>query len=164
MELLTPDVGLIFWTTVTFLLLVFLLGKFAWKPILKALEEREQRIRQAIEEAERLRADAQQHLEEQKRRLAAAHETTLRLIEEGKEKAEQVGAELLEKAQREAEAQLARARREIELARTQAVDRIRREAADLALHAAARVLERAVDESENRRLAEEYVAELEGER
>ena len=54
MDLVTPDIGLVFWTTLTFLLLVWLLGKFAWKPILNSVKEREQSIENAIKAAERI--------------------------------------------------------------------------------------------------------------
>jgi F-type H+-transporting ATPase subunit b len=70
MDLLSAEPGLIFWTIVTFLLLLAILWKFAWNPILGALDARERAIQKTIEDAERLQAEAQAILEEHQKRLA----------------------------------------------------------------------------------------------
>ncbi len=160
MELLNAEPGLIFWTTVTFLLLLGVLWKFAWNPILGALEAREKAIQRTIDDAEALQAEARRLLEEHKARLAEAREEGTRIVEESRQAGERVRAEILEKARHEADLAVERARRQIELETDQALQTVREKAVDLALRAAGKVLERSLDDADHRRLADRAVAEL----
>lgn len=160
MDLLTPEPGLIVWTIVTFVLLLAILWKFAWNPILGALEARELAIKQTIDDAERLQAEAAALLEEHRAQLAQARAEGNRLLDEARQVGEKMKADILEKARSEAEKVVERAHRQLELETEQAIQTIRAEMADLALRAAEKVLERSLTGDDHRRLAEEAIAEI----
>ncbi len=164
MELLSADPGLIVWTIVTFVLLLGILWKFAWNPILGALDARERAIQSTIEDAERLRAESEKVLEEHKKRLAEARQEGNRVLDEARQAGERMKQDIVEKAREEGTQMVARAERQIQLETEEAVQKIRAQAADLALLAAERVLGRALNEADHRRLADDAVAELIGER
>jgi F-type H+-transporting ATPase subunit b len=160
MDLLTPEPGLIVWTIVTFVLLLAILWKFAWNPILGALEARELAIKKTIDDAERLQAEAAALLEEHRAQLAQARAEGNRLLDEARQVGEKMKADILEKARSEAERVVERAHRQLELETEQAIQTIRAEMADLALRAAEKVLERSLTGDDHRRLAEEAIAEI----
>ena len=161
MDLLNPNVGLAIWTIVTFVVVLLVLRRFAWKPILASMDAREAGIRRLIDDAEAAREEADRLLEEYNRRLAEAREEGRRLVAEAKESAERVRAETLERARGEAEAIVARTGTEIDLEKKKALAEIRERAVDLAIHAAERVLEESLDDARHRRVAEDYLKELE---
>ncbi|WP_424245508.1 F-type H+-transporting ATPase subunit b [Elusimicrobium posterum] len=137
--LLTPDYGLIFWTIVNFLLLVFLLGKFAWKPIIGALEDRENKIAQDKKDAQSARDEAQKIKEELEKRLAG-------IAREAQEKMAQVEAlaqtqkeAIIAEAKHSSKVMIDQATVEIEAQKKMAVADIKKEVSDIALAAAAKV-------------------------
>lgn len=160
MELLQAEPGLIFWTIVTFALLLGVLWKFAWNPILGALEAREEAIRKTIDDAEALQAEAEALLEEHRQKLAEARSEGNRILDEARQAGESMKQDILEKARHEAERTVERAQRQLELETEQAIQTIRSRAVDLALKAAEKVLERSLEDADHRRLADEAVAEL----
>ena len=160
MELLQPETGLIFWTVVTFVVLLAILWKFAWNPILGALEAREQAIQRTIDDAERLQAEAGALLEQHRAKLAEARSEGNRVLDEARQAGERMKSEMLEKARAEADRVIERAHRQLELETEKALQDVRSRAADLALLAAERVLERSLSEADHRRLAEEAIAEI----
>lgn len=160
MDLLSADPGLIVWTIVTFLLLLGILWKFAWNPILGALEARELAIKRTIDDAERLQAEAEAVLKEHQKRLAEARAEGNRLLDEARQAGEHMKQDILEKARSESEKVLERAHRQLELETEQAIQTIRAGAADLALKAAEKVIERSLTDADHRRFADEAVAEL----
>src|SRR5574341_986220 len=113
MDILHPNVGLIFWTIVSFLILVFILGKFAWKPILLALQEREQKIRGALEQADKARAEAAELLRQNEKNMARAEEEYQKMMREAKALGEKTREEIVGKARAQAEQELKRANEEI---------------------------------------------------
>src|SRR5213082_506549 len=143
------NTGLIFWTLVVFGILLALLWKLGWPALLKAVEERERRIQQQLEEAERARAEAARLLEEHKRLVAAARADEKEL------------ATLLAQAREQYEQLLDRARKEIEGEKEKAILELRREAVDLSIAAASKLIEANLDSDANRRLVTEYLASLE---
>ncbi|HUF89448.1 MAG TPA: F0F1 ATP synthase subunit B [Gemmatimonadota bacterium] len=160
MDLLSADPGLIVWTIVTFLLLLGILWKFAWNPILGALEAREMAIQKTIDDAERLQAEAAAILEEHQKRLAEARAEGNRVLDEARQAGEHMKQDILEKARAEAEKVLERAHRQLELETEQAIQTIRAQAADLALKAAEKVIERSLTDADHRRFAAEAIEEL----
>jgi F-type H+-transporting ATPase subunit b len=160
MDLLSAEPGLIIWTVITFLLLLLILWKFAWNPILGALDARERAIQKTIEDAERLQSEAQALLEEHGKRLAEAREERNKILDQARQAGEHLKTEVLEKARREADQVLVRAKRQIELETEQAILTIRDQAAELAIKAAERVIERSLTDEDHRRMAREAVAEL----
>lgn len=161
MDLLKVEPGLIIWTFVTFLLLLLILRKFAWGPILAALDAREQAIQKTIDDAEELQRDAKALLEENEARLAKARNEGNRILDEARQAGEQMRADVLQKARDEAEQLMARAHRQMELETEQALKTIREQTADLALRAAEKVIERSLTDEDHRRFADEAIAEIE---
>ena len=160
MDLLSADPGLIVWTIVTFLLLLGILWKFAWNPILGALEARELAIQKTIDDAERLQAEAAAVLDEHQKRLAEARSEGNRILDEARQAGDHMKQDILEKARAEAEKVLERAQRQMELETEQAIQTIRAQAADLALRAAEKVIERSLTDADHRRFANEAIEEL----
>lgn len=155
---LTANVS--FWTVIIFLILLFVLAKFAFPPILGYAAAREKRIQEAIDEAARQRAETERLLEEQRQLLASARNDAQGLISEAQKDAERVRRDLLERARVEQEEMLARARREIDDERARAIESLRREAVDLAIAAASKLVEKRVDAQEDRRIVTEFLAHV----
>ncbi|HET9441272.1 MAG TPA: F0F1 ATP synthase subunit B [Longimicrobiales bacterium] len=155
---LTANVS--FWTLIIFLILLFVLAKFAFPPILGYAAAREKRIQEAIDDAARQRAETERLLEEQRQLLASARNDAQGLISEAQKDAERVRRDLLERARVEQEEMLARTRREIDDERARAIESLRREAVDLAIAAASKLVEKRVDAQEDRRIVTEFLAHI----
>jgi F-type H+-transporting ATPase subunit b len=154
------NTGLSFWTLVVFGILVFILGKYAWGPILGAVEARERGIQSALDEAAQRNEEAAGLLAEHKAQLADARRQANELIAEGKAAGEGVRKEIEEKARAEGQAIVERARVEIERERDAAIDALRKESVDLALAAASRLMQENLDQDKDRQLVERYLSEL----
>jgi F-type H+-transporting ATPase subunit b len=155
------NVALIGWTVLIFLILMGLLWKFGWPAILKSVEERERRIQQQLDEAERARAEAARLLEEHKKTIAGARAEAQEMIAKAKAVAEKERANLLAKTREEQDQMLERARREIDAEKDKAILALRKEAVDLSIAAASRLLEENLDSAANRKLVLEYLASIE---
>ena len=153
--------GLFFWTWLVFGVLMFVLWKFAFPAILKATEEREQTIARQLEEAAKANTDAQALLEQNRKAHTEARHQAQSLLAEAKAAIEKERATATEKTRQEQEALLDRSRREIVAERDKAMTELRREAVDLSLAAAARLLGRRMDSAADRALVEEYLSSLE---
>lgn len=153
--------GLFFWTWVVFFALLYLLKKFAWPPLVKATVEREKRIQALLEEAERRNKEAQALLAEHERLLADTRAKAHSIVAESKTLAEKERAVAMEKTRQEQEELLERARRDIAAERDRAVAELRREAVDLSLAAASKLIEKRLDSDTDRKLVQEYLAGLE---
>jgi F-type H+-transporting ATPase subunit b len=151
------NLGLSVWTVVIFAALLIVLWRFAWGPILSAVEAREKGIQGALEEAKTRQEEAQELLEEHKRQLADARRQAQEILAGGREAADRLRKELEGKAREESEAILNRARNEIEREKEAAVDVIRRESVDLALAAASKLLHQKLDGEQDRKLVMDYV-------
>ena len=154
------NTGMAFWTVLIFLILVGLLWKLGWPAILKSVEEREQRIQQQLDEAERGRVEAARLLEEQKQLLAAARAEGLEIIARAKTVAQKERETLLAKTHDEQELLLVRARTEIASETAKAIQAVRQEAVDLSLAAASKLIEANLDSDANRRLVTQYIDHL----
>ena len=152
------DLGL--WTIVVFLLLLFVLKKFAWGPMLQGLHKREERIQGAIADAQRLQAEAQRTHAELQARMARAEEDVRDLIDRARRDAQRVGDELVAKARNEIQTDRERLQREIAAARDQALQQIWNQTANLATQISAKLLRRQLTPDDNRRLVDEALAEI----
>lgn len=157
----TLEPGLIVWTWIVFIALFFLLRKFAWPHIVRATEERERTIRKQLNEAERLNGEAQAKLEEHYKLLAASKDQAHQLVNEAKALGEQEREQLLARTREEQEEMLERVKREIAAERERVVAELRREAVDLSLAAASKLIQRRLEGEDDRRIVEEYLAALE---
>jgi F-type H+-transporting ATPase subunit b len=147
-----------FWTVVIFLLLMAVLSKWAFPPILGYAAAREKRIQDSLDEAKRNREEAERLLATQRQELAQAKAQAQEFIAEGRTAAEKVRSELLERARQEQEAVVLRAKEEIELERDRAVEHVRREAVELAIAAASRLLEERLGNEQDRKLVTDYLS------
>ena len=158
--LLSLQSGLMFWTLVVFVILFVGLSKFAFGPITKAVADREQALLDAIEAARKDREDAAALLEQHRKAIEAARNEAQRYIAEGRAQAEKMKAEMLEQTHAQQAELLERARRDIEAEKTKAIDELRREAIDLALAGASKVIEKNLDDVQNRKLVESYLSSI----
>jgi F-type H+-transporting ATPase subunit b len=158
--LFSVDLGLMFWTIMTFGFLLFVLGRYAWKPMLGALDARERGIQEAIDEANRQREEAQRLMAEHREQLADARRQAQQMMGEGREAADRLRKELEQKARDESASILEAARREIARERDAAVEAVRREAVDVALAAASRILAERLDGQRDRQLVESFIDQL----
>jgi F-type H+-transporting ATPase subunit b len=159
--LITPKIGTIFWTMVTFIALAVFLRLFAWKPLLHAIEERERSIRESQAQTRRDRDEASALLVQNRQVLAQARQERSEAVEAGRRDAEVLKAEILEEARRQREQTLKQTQSQVETALRQAQGELRAAAADLAIRAASKLVTSNLDEAAQRRLVEEYLADLE---
>jgi F-type H+-transporting ATPase subunit b len=152
--------GLSLWTAITFLILVVLLAKFAWGPIVKMLDERERTIRGAIEEARKERAEAERLLAEQKSALVNAQREAAEMAKRNQAEVEAFRAELTSRARKEADELVASARRQIQEEKAKAVAEIKGQVADLAIDVARKLIKLNLDDKTQRVLVEEYISQL----
>ena len=152
--------GLTLWVAITFLVLIVVLAKVAWGPIVKMLDERERTIRDAIDQAKKERAEAEKLLGQQKDSLAQARREAADLAKKGQQEVEGLRAELTAKARKEADDLVATARRTIEEETRKAAAELKAQVADLAVGAATRIVKSSLDEKAQRALVEEYLREL----
>ena len=159
-SLLEPSYGLMVWTLVIFVILVFILSKYAFGPITASVEARERALEEAIASAKRDREEAARLLAEHRAALAASHGEAQKIIADARVAAERVRAELVEQAHAEQASLLARARQEIESEKARAIAELRREAVDLAIAGASKVIEKNLDQESNRKLVESFLASV----
>ncbi|HEU4585663.1 MAG TPA: F0F1 ATP synthase subunit B [Gemmatimonadaceae bacterium] len=159
-KLLSPNTGLMFWTLLIFLILMFVLTRFAFKPLTRAVEAREKALEEAIENARRDREEAAALLEAHRQLLRQGHEDAQRFVVEGRAAGEKVREEIVAQAHREQQQMLERARSEIAAERDRAIAELQREAVNLALLGAGKVIEKDLDNETNRRLVETFLASL----
>jgi F-type H+-transporting ATPase subunit b len=140
MELVKPAIGLIFWMVVTFGLLLFILGKYAWKPILGMLNEREKTIGDSLAEAQKARAEMAQLTAKNEELLNQAKEERNKILHEAKEAADKLKNEMLAKAQQDVEAKIQTAFREIDIQKKAAITEVKNSVGLLALDIAEKVI------------------------
>jgi F-type H+-transporting ATPase subunit b len=155
------EFGLIFWTWLVFFVLMYLLYKFAWPALVQATEEREKKIQAQLAEAEKARAEALAALEEGKRLAAEARASAQQLLSDARQVSEKERTALLERTRKEQEEMLERARRDIASEKDKALAALRREAVELSLAAAGKLVGERMDSDTDRRLVTEYLDSVE---
>jgi len=158
--LLEPNLGLMVWTLIIFVVLAVILAKAAFPKILAAVEAREQALEDAIESAKRDREEAARVLAEHKAALDASRGEAQKIIVDARAAAERVRSDLVEQAHTEQTSMLARARQEIESEKAKAILALRKEAVDLAIAGASKVIEKNLDQQGNRDLVEKFLASV----
>ena len=157
------NLGLSVWTTLVFISLLGILWKFAWGPLLTAVQAREDGIQDTLDQAANEREEAAKLLAEHREQMADARRQSQQMIAEGKEAGERVRQDIEEKARAEGDAMVERARESIEREKDAALDELRRESVDLALAAAAKLVQESLDEKKDRELVMGFIDELSGE-
>jgi len=159
--LVQPDPGLFIWTILTFLVLVALLAKFAWRPLLQALDARQQTIARSLEEAQRARQELERIQRESAQMMAQARVEAESVIARSRSDAEALREELKQKARTEAASIVKNAEKQIQLETARAVQQIRAEAVDLSVAIASKILKRQVSREDNQALIEETLKQVE---
>lgn len=161
-NLLSPNGGLMFWTLIIFAIFFGILWRFALPALVGAVEAREKSLRDALDAAARDREAAAAKLAEVEAQLAGARTEAQQLIANGRSAADKLRADLIEQAKAEQTAMLDRARKEIDNEKARAIDDLRREAVELALKGAGKVIEKNLDDATNRQLVESFLASVGG--
>lgn len=157
-NLLEPSAGLMAWTLIIFVVVGLILRRFAFKPITAAVEAREKALEDAIAGAKRDRDAAAQLLAQQQAALEGTRAEAQQLIAQARAAAEKMRADQLEQTRAQQAELLERARRDIDAEKGRAIADLRREAVDLAIAGATKVIGRNLDDAGNRRLVEDFLA------
>ena len=158
--LITPNVGLMIWVLVVFLICFLLLRKFVYPSIEQVLDRRAAAIEESIDSATKLREDAQQVLDEYRERLAEARQQADEIVTRARKAGEAHEKEAVNTARAERERLLEQTRRDVEAETRRAIDEIRREVADLTVLATEKVTRKSLTDEDQKRLVEEALAEL----
>lgn len=159
-NLFAGDLGNAVWTLVIFVAVVFVLGRYAWGPMLDTLQKREEFIRDSLATAKKEREEAEQRIAEYTKKLDDARTEASAIVEEGRRDAEEVRRRIEEEAREESEKTLARAKREIDLAKQTALKELYTTSATLATDMASRILRKELSPSDHEDLVAQSLAEL----
>ena len=160
---LTPfagNVGNAIWTLAIFLLVVAILGKFAWGPVLALLQERERFIHKSLADAKRDRDEAEARLKEYAAKIQTARAEAGAIVEEARRDAERLREDLKQRARTEADTMIQNAERQISLQTQRAIQEIRREAVDLSVAIASKIIQRNLTKEDNQRLIDEAIRQV----
>jgi len=158
--LISVTPGLMIWTIVCFLIALFVLKRYAFGPIQHMIDERRERIRQALDEADRARQEARKLLEEHRKLVASGRHDAEEILAEARRVAESMRERVKVESEAERQRRLEDTRRQIEAETQRALDAIRREVADLTLVATAKVTGKVLDREDHKRLIEDAIKEL----
>lgn len=148
MDLITPRIGLIFWTAIIFVILLFLLGKFAWRPILSAVHNREKSINDSLKAAESARSELTNLEQNKELIIREAKNEKLKIIDEGKATQIELIREAKEKAIKEADKIVAMAKRDFEVEKQKAVESLKKQFVLISVDMASKILEKEIDSNE----------------
>jgi len=158
--LVQPDPGLFIWTIVTFLVLLAALAKFAWRPLLQALESRQESIRQSLEDARKAKEELERLQQQSQQIIREARIEADAIITRSRADAERVREDMRQKARGEADAIVRSAERQIQLETTRALQQIRQEAVDLSVMIAGKIIQRNLTREDNERLIDEALQQV----
>jgi F-type H+-transporting ATPase subunit b len=156
-SLLDVNPGLIVWTVLTFIILLLILKKIAWKPILTALDQREKDIRDSLEKAEKAKEDAQRILDENQANLAKAEEESKKIIEQSRSYAENLKEQLLKESKVQAKKIIEDAAEEIDRKKDSAFEELKDQVAKIAVNAAEKIMKQNLDADKNKHIVDSYL-------
>ena len=156
-SLLDVNPGLIIWTVVTFVILLLILKKVAWKPILNSLSERENFIKESLDKAESARIEAEKLFEQNKANLEHAEEESQKIIDQGREYAEQLKNQIVVESKEEAKKIITDAAAEIERKNQEAFNSLKSQIADIAINAAEKIIRENLDKEKQEKLVDKYI-------
>ena len=160
--LVQPDPGLFIWTIITFLVLLALLGKFAWRPLLQALESRQDSIRKSLDDAQKAKQELERLQVESAEIIRQSRLEADAIVTRSRGDAERLREEMKQKARAEADAIVKNAERQIQLETGRALQQIRKEAVDLSVMIASKLIQRNLTKEDNERLIEEALSQVGG--
>jgi len=152
--------GLMIWTVISFVILLILLWKVAYKPITKALKKREETIRNTLDEAKKNRESAEALVEKYETQIAQARDEAQKILAEGKMLGENVRKEIIQKAHEEANQIVKRAQEEIEFQKEKTLMELKERIADLTIMAASKIVAKTLDKKDHEQLLQEYVSKV----
>ncbi len=158
--LVQPDPGLFIWTIITFLVLLWLLAKFAWHPLLRALDERQEMIRKSLDDANQARQELERLQLESAQIIAEARAQAQAIVTKSRADAETVREDLKRKAKDEADALVRGAQHQIQLEIARAVEQIRYEVVDLSLAVASKLIKRNLTQEDNDAIIRDSLAQI----
>ena len=159
--LVQPDPGLYVWTILTFLVLLWALSKLAWRPLLQALESRQDTIRKSLEDAQKARQELERLNQESAQILREARQQAETILAQSRADAERLREEIKNKSRAEAEGIVKNAERQIQLETGRALQQIRHEAADISVMIASKLLQRNLSKEDNAKLIEDALKQVE---
>ena len=159
--LVQPDPGLFIWTILTFLVLVTLLARFAWRPLLQALDSRQELIRKSLDDAQQARQELERLQHESAQIIRQAHVDAEAVVAQSRSDAARLREDLRQKAKAEADGIVRNAERQIQLETQRALQQIRHEAVDLSVMIASKILRRNLTKEDNEKLIEEALKQVE---
>jgi len=162
--LVQVDPGLFIWTIVTFLVLLALLAKFAWRPLLEALESRQSAIRKALDDAQQAKQELERVNQESAQIVNRARVDAEAIITQSRSDGDRLREEIRQKARTEADHIVKNAERQIQLETSRALEQIRREAVDLSVMIASKIIQRNLSKEDNQRLIDEALKQVESRR
>jgi F-type H+-transporting ATPase subunit b len=162
--LVQADPGLFIWTIVTFLVLLALLAKFAWRPLLAALDSRQETIRKSLDDAQQARQELERLNKESAEIIRTARVEAESIISQSRADGERLREEVKQKARAEADHIVRNAERQIQLETGRALQQIRREAVDLSVMIASKIIQRNISKEDNERLIEDALKQIEAPR
>ena len=154
------DPGLFVWTILTFLLLVFVLAKFAWKPLLKMLQDREDMIRSSLEDAEKAKSELERLNEESEAIMAKARSEAQSILADGKAAAEKVKDGIIAKSKEQANKIREDAGNQIQVEKDKAISEIKEEVVNLTLSVAEKLIQKNLSDADNKSLIEESLKKV----
>jgi F-type H+-transporting ATPase subunit b len=158
--LVQVDPGLFIWTIVTFLVLLTLLAKFAWRPLLQALETRQSAIRKSLDDAQQAKAELERLNAESAQIIAKARVDADAIITQSRADGDRLREEIRQKARAEADHIVKNAERQIQLETTRALEQIRHEAVDLSVMIASKIIQRNLSKEDNEHLIDEALRQV----
>lgn len=159
-SLIDVDPGVVFWTVITFLVLLFVLKKFAWKPILTALDQRENAIRESLEKAEVAKQEAQKILDQNQANLAQAEEESKKIINQSRAYAEKLKEQIVQESRDHAKKLIEEASGEIERKKDAAMEELKSQVAEIAISAAEKILKENLNREAQKKIVNKYISEI----
>jgi len=154
------DPGLFVWTILTFLLLVFVLAKFAWEPLLKMLQDREDMVRSSLEDAEKAKSELERLNEESEAIMAKARSEAQSILADGKAAAEKVKDDIIAKSKEQANKIREDAGNQIQVEKDKAISEIKKEVVNLTLSVAEKLIQKNLSDADNKSLIEESLKKV----
>lgn len=159
-SLIDVNPGLIFWTVVTFLVLLVILKKVAWKPILEALDQREAAIKESLDKAEKAREEAQKVLDKNQANIALAEEESKKIIDQSRAYAEKLKDQMIRESKEQARKIVEDASAEIDRKKEAAFNELKNQVAEIAINAAEKILKESLDKESNKKIVDKYISDI----
>ena len=159
-SLLDVNPGLIVWTFITFILLLVILKKVAWKPILTALDNREKGIEDSLNRAEKAKEEAQKILDENRASLSKVEEESKRIIDQSRSYADDLKEQMLKQSKVQAQKLIDDAAAEIERKKQSAFEELRNQIAEISVNAAEKIMKENIDAEKNKKIVSKYLNEI----